>query len=59
MTIKEGRELRNQLQTEIENGIDVEFNTKWIELLNMSILKAVEKGYSKLFKKNQQHGTKN
>lgn len=50
MTVKEVRELVKILRIEIEQGIDVEINTQWIECLNKSILKAIEKGYEKAMK---------
>ena len=50
MTVKEGRELVKILRQEIKEGKDVELNTKWIECLNKSILKAIEKGYAKAMK---------
>ena len=53
MTVKEGRELVKQLRKEIEEGKDVEFNTEWIKCLNKSILKGIEKGYQKVFKKHK------
>ncbi|WP_428743206.1 hypothetical protein [Tenacibaculum sp.] len=51
MTVKEGRELVKQLRQEIKEGKDVEFNTQWIECLNKSILKAIDKGYERAMRK--------
>jgi hypothetical protein len=45
MTVKEATELIETLKQEIDKGIDVEFNTKWIELLRQSIGKAIFKQY--------------
>ncbi len=42
MTIREGNELIEILKIEIENGIDVEFNTEWIRLLRLSIVNALK-----------------
>ena len=50
MTVKEGRELVKILRQEIKENKDVELNTKWIECLNKSILKAIEKGYARAMK---------
>lgn len=53
MTVKEGKQLIEQLRNEIKQGKDVEFNVSWINSLNKSILKASQLGYEKAMKKLQ------
>lgn len=50
MTLKEGRELMNQLRGEIKEGNDVEFNKQWLNILEKQSLVAIEKGYNKALK---------
>lgn len=51
MTVKEGKQLIEQLRNEIKQGKDVEFNVAWINSLNKSILKASQLGFDKAMKK--------
>lgn len=53
MTVKEGKQLIEQLRNEIKQGKDVEFNVDWIYSLDKSILKASQLGYDKAMKKLQ------
>ena len=53
MTVKEGKQLIEQLRNEIKEGKDVEFNVAWINCLEKSILKASQMGYEKAIKKLQ------
>ena len=53
MTVKEGKQLIEQLRNEIKQVKDVEFNVAWINSLNKSILKASQLGYEKAIKKIQ------
>lgn len=52
MTIKEGKQLIEQLKNEIKEGKDVDFNVAWINSLNKSILKASQIGFEKAIKKS-------
>ena len=42
MTLKELNKLIKVLQKEVDNGIDVEFNKKWIATLKKQVNKALE-----------------
>ena len=52
MTVKEGKQLIEQLRNEIKEGKDVEFNVAWINSLDKSILEASQLGYKKATKLN-------
>jgi hypothetical protein len=56
MTIKEANQLISKLNSEIQNGIDVEFNRNWVRLLKQQVAKAIPRGVEEAMQKLKTQG---